>query len=40
MKNKFKDLFKKKIKEGEDPKPGISSTKKKSGFFDKYLKSN
>ena len=34
MKNPFKDLFKKKNKEGDTPKPGITGTKKKTSFFD------
>jgi len=39
MKIPFKDLFKKKSKEeGAVPKPGSSETKKKTSFFDKYLK--
>ena len=38
MKNPFKDLFKKKGKEGDAPKPEITGTKKKTSFFDKYLK--
>ena len=38
MKNPFKDLFKKKGKEGDAPKPDITGTKKKTSFFDKYLK--
>ena len=39
MKNPFKDLFKKKNKEeGTTPKPGSSETKKKTSFFDKYIK--
>ena len=38
MKNPFKDLFKKKNKEEDAPKPGITGAKKKTSFFDKYLK--
>jgi len=38
MKNPFKNLFKKQGKDGEAPKPEITGTKKKTGFFDKYLK--
>ena len=39
MKIPFKDLFKKKKKEDTTaPKPGNSETKKKTSFFDKYLK--
>ena len=38
MKNPFKDLFKKKSKEGDAPVPGIAGAKKKTSFFDKYLK--
>ncbi len=39
MKNPFKDLFKKKSKEGETPKPeGGSGAKKKQSFFEKFLK--
>jgi len=39
MKIPFKDLFKKKSKEeGAVPKPGSSETKKKTSFFDKYIK--
>ena len=38
MKNPFKDLFKKKNKGEDAPKPGITGAKKKTSFFDKYLK--
>tara|TARA_B100001250_G_scaffold80695_1_gene66376 strand:+ start:6156 stop:7874 length:1719 start_codon:yes stop_codon:yes gene_type:complete len=40
MKNPFKDLFKKKQKaaDGDQQKPDIGGKKKKSGFFDKFLK--
>ena len=39
MKNPFKDLFKKKNKQDENtPKPGDSASKKKTSFFDKFLK--
>tara|TARA_A100001011_G_scaffold241946_1_gene249961 strand:+ start:10004 stop:11713 length:1710 start_codon:yes stop_codon:yes gene_type:complete len=38
MKNPFSNLFKKKSKEGQVPAPPTSVKKKKSGFFDKFLK--
>ena len=38
MKNPFKDLFKKKRKEGDARVPWIAGAKKKTSFFDKYLK--
>ena len=37
MKNPFKDLFKKKNKGEDAPKPGITGAKKKTSFFDKSL---